>query len=53
MNKVYMEKEINDLLVTIYPDFETVRRFLIDYRLMTRSVYGKQYSIEGGAHANT
>lgn len=53
VDKMYVEKEINDLLATIYPDFATVRRFLIDYRFMTRSVDGKQYWIEGGIHANT
>ena len=53
IDKMYVEKEINDLLATIYPDFATVRRFLIDYRFMTRSVDGKQYWIEGGIHANT
>lgn len=46
VDKVYMEKEINDLLVTIYPDFATVRRFLIDYRFLIRSDDGKQYWIE-------
>lgn len=53
VDKMYMEKEINDQLVTIYPDFATVRRFLIDYRFMTRSVDGKQYWIESKTHANT
>ena len=48
-----MEKEINDLLAMIYPDFATIRRFLIDYRFMTRSVDGKQYWIESEIHANT
>ncbi|WP_231885781.1 DUF2087 domain-containing protein [Sporosarcina sp. FSL K6-1540] len=47
VDRMYVEKEINDLLATIYPDFATVRRFLIDYRFMTRSNDGKQYRIEG------
>ncbi|MEK4713964.1 MULTISPECIES: DUF2087 domain-containing protein [Sporosarcina] len=46
VDRMYLEKEINDLLATIYPDFATVRRFLIDYRFMTRSVDGKEYWIE-------
>jgi len=46
VDRMYVEKEINDLLATIYPDFATVRRFLIDYRFMTRSVDGKEYWIE-------
>lgn len=52
-DKIYMEKEINDLLVTFYPDFATIRRFLIDYRFMTRSDDGKQYWVKGETHANT
>ncbi|MBO0587648.1 DUF2087 domain-containing protein [Sporosarcina sp. E16_8] len=48
-----MVKEINDQLVTIYLDFATVRRFLIDYRFMIRSVDGKQYWIDSKTHANT
>ena len=47
VDKMYVEKEINDLLAKIYPDFAMVRRFLIDYRFMTRSDDGKQYWIEG------
>jgi len=46
VDKIYIEKEINDLLAKIYPDFATLRRFLIDYRFMTRSDDGKQYWIE-------
>jgi len=46
VEKIYIEKEINDLIAKIYPDFATVRRFLIDYRFMTRSDDGKQYWIE-------
>ncbi|WP_238988195.1 DUF2087 domain-containing protein [Filibacter tadaridae] len=46
-DKRYTEKEINDLLRTIHPDFATIRRFLIDYRFMNRSDDGRQYWIEG------
>lgn len=46
VDRIYVEKEINDKLATIYPDFATVRRFLIDYRFMARSVDGKEYWIE-------
>jgi len=46
VDKIYIEKEINDIIAKIYPDFATVRRFLIDYRFMTRSDDGKQYRIE-------
>lgn len=46
VDRMYVEKEINDKLATIYPDFSTVRRFLIDYRFMARSVDGEEYWIE-------
>ena len=47
VDKIYLEREINDFLSTIYPNLATVRRSLIDYRFMTRSDDGRQYWIEG------
>ena len=41
--KVYSEKEINELLKPIYPDFAIIRRYLIDYKLLNRSKDGKEY----------
>ena len=46
VGKVYLEKEINELLQTVHEDFATIRRFLIDYRFMNRSDDGKEYWID-------
>lgn len=46
IGKVYLEKEINELLKTIHDDFATIRRFLIDYRFMNRSDDGREYWID-------
>lgn len=43
--KVYSEKEVNELIKLIYPDFAIVRRYLIDYKLLSRSKDGKEYWI--------
>ena len=42
-NRAYSEKELNEVLKDIYPDFVTLRRGLIDYRIMDRDTYGKEY----------
>lgn len=52
MGKIYMEKEVNELLKQIYPDFATIRRFLIDYGFMNRSDDGVEYWVEGEQYAN-
>ncbi|MBB4826180.1 hypothetical protein HNO89_003417 [Sporosarcina luteola] len=44
---LYTEKEVNDILKKIYPDFATIRRFFIDNGFMCRSEDGKSYWIEG------
>ena len=46
VGKVYLEKEINELLKTVHEDFATIRRFLIDYRFMNRSDDGREYWID-------
>ncbi|WP_203247132.1 DUF2087 domain-containing protein [Sporosarcina beigongshangi] len=46
VGKVYLEKEVNELLITIHDDFATIRRFLIDYRFMNRSDDGREYWID-------
>ncbi len=43
--RVYSESEINDVFASIYPDFVTIRRAMIDYRLMKRDKYGKAYEV--------
>lgn len=42
---VYSEKELNEILRDIYPDFVSLRRGLIDYKIMSRDKYGKEYWI--------
>ncbi|MFT9850382.1 DUF2087 domain-containing protein [Aneurinibacillus sp. REN35] len=36
MNRHYTEKEINNILKEIYPDYVTIRRYLIEYGFMDR-----------------
>ncbi|MDN4607872.1 DUF2087 domain-containing protein [Sporosarcina highlanderae] len=43
VGKMYKEKEINEILIEIYPDFATIRRFFIDYGFMNRSDDGMEY----------
>lgn len=45
VGKVYLEREINEILKEIHPDFATIRRFFIDYGFMNRSNDGKEYWI--------
>lgn len=52
IEQIYLEKEINDILKMIHPDFATIRRYLIDYRFMKRSSDGKEYWVEGELNAN-
>lgn len=40
---VYTEKEINDILQEIYPDYAILRRYLIDYRFLSRNPEGSSY----------
>ncbi|MBF4693984.1 DUF2087 domain-containing protein [Fusibacter ferrireducens] len=41
--KHYTEKELNTILKAIYPDFVTLRRYLIEYGFMDRSKDGAEY----------
>lgn len=45
-NRDYSEKELNDILKTICPDFVSIRRGLIDYQLMARTADGKKYWVK-------
>lgn len=36
-NKIYTEKEVNEILKSIYSDYVTIRRYLIEYGFMHRS----------------
>lgn len=42
-NHIYSEKQVNEILKTIYPDFATIRRYLIEYGFMDRKPDGSQY----------
>lgn len=44
-NKIYSEKEVNEILKTIYSDFATIRRYLIEYGFMDRSKDCSKYWI--------
>jgi len=39
----YTEKEINQILKLVYPDFATLRRYLIEYGFLDRTPDGSQY----------
>lgn len=45
--KTYSEKEINEILRPIYPDYLLLRRLLIDYGFMDRKRDGSGYWLEG------
>lgn len=45
-NKKYTEKEVNTVLENIYPDFVTLRRYLIEYGFLDRTADGSQYWVK-------
>lgn len=42
-NRVYSEKQVNEILKSIYPDFATIRRYLIEYGFMDRKPDCSEY----------
>ncbi|MBN2853899.1 MAG: DUF2087 domain-containing protein [Clostridia bacterium] len=42
----YSEKQVNEIIMTVYPDFATIRRALVDYGMLRRTRDCKQYWIE-------
>jgi len=42
-NKVYSEKEVNDVLRDVVLDYVLIRRYLIDYKFLSRTTDGKEY----------
>jgi len=42
-NKTYTEKEINEVLTAIYPDYVVLRRYLIEYGFIDRKSDGSSY----------
>ncbi|ARJ50083.1 DUF2087 domain-containing protein [Staphylococcus lutrae] len=43
--KNYSEKEINAVLQSFYDDYVLLRRYLVDYSLLTRDNEGKEYKV--------
>nr|WP_216369328.1 DUF2087 domain-containing protein [Brevibacillus sp. MCWH] len=41
--RIYTEKEVNQILQAVYDDYVTVRRYLIDYGFLDRKDDGSQY----------
>ncbi|MGY3718582.1 DUF2087 domain-containing protein [Sutcliffiella cohnii] len=35
--KMYTEKQVNEIIKGIYPDFAIIRRYLVDYKLLERN----------------
>lgn len=44
-NKVYTEKEVNQVIKDVYDDYVTIRRYLIEYGFMERNRDGSEYSL--------
>jgi len=42
-NKTYTEKEINEVLTAVYPDYVVLRRYLIEYGFIDRKSDGSSY----------
>ena len=43
VRREYTEKEVNEILKTAYPDYVTLRRYLIEYGFMGRVRDGSRY----------
>ena len=43
----FTEKELNEAIKEIYPDYSLIRRYLVDYKILERDNYGKMYKIVG------
>ncbi|MCU9613540.1 DUF2087 domain-containing protein [Caldibacillus lycopersici] len=46
-NRIYTEREVNEILKKFYQDFVTIRRALIEYGFMERSNDGSGYWLKG------
>ena len=46
-DKCYTEKEVNTIVKDIYPDFTTIRRYLIQYGFMDRNQDCTEYWVKG------
>ena len=43
----FTEKELNEAIKEIYPDYSLIRRYLVDYKFLERDNYGRMYRIVG------
>ncbi|MFS0674828.1 DUF2087 domain-containing protein [Ornithinibacillus sp. 179-J 7C1 HS] len=46
LTKIYTEKEVNEILKSIYSDFATIRRYLIEYGFLGRSKDCTEYWVK-------
>jgi hypothetical protein len=44
--QTYHEQEVNEIIKSIYEDFVTVRRYLIEYGFLDRTADGRQYFVK-------
>lgn len=49
-NKKYSEVEVNEILRPVYDDFVLLRRYLIDYKFLTREKDGSCYYVNKTPH---
>ncbi len=45
MEKIYSDKEVNELLKNVFHDYVTIRRYLIEYKFLNRKTDGSEYWI--------
>lgn len=45
-NVIYTEKQVNEIVKNVYVDFATIRRYLVDYKMLSRTTDCKSYWIE-------
>ena len=43
--RIYDEKEINEILKKLYPDFAILRRYMVDYKYLNRNKECTKYSV--------
>ena len=43
----FTERELNEAIKEIYPDYSLIRRYLVDYKFLERDNYGRMYKIVG------
>jgi hypothetical protein len=48
LKRIYSEKEINEILKSVYMDYVVIRRYLVEYGFLDRKPDGSQYWIKEG-----